>query len=604
MEQFLFPFGWIEKTDRVVIYGAGKVGKAFWYQMRSAGYGRAILWVDKNYKAYQEQGLQVSAPKILTETEYDRLVIAVVDIKVMYEIRKELLDMGVEAHKLVWSEHFRLEIPGQFPCRNAEEEYHALRDEDILQKVPALQMVSYKRLDILIRYLLCKDILNEVENEDNLKLYFRFFLIMNGAEEPMDMERIGYFSDYEQKCGLQEFLETFRALISSMRKNGFQKKAYIPIGADKLNINGSHRAAAALALEEEIWVREYGFTERIAGWDYQYFEKRGFSEQDKLRIMRAYADLYPECTILVLFANCEKEWEFIEKKISKNVRVVGKADLEFGDNLYGFYNLIREIFYQNCKEKDISDFVEELLFYRLHFRVFLISDDDMGGGAAVYSYVLEFVQSMNKWYGVSESNCDLAYMYAAKSKKQFLDLKEILLSENNILHENLRFHGNPGVDFDRKLKKLEDYMIAKKIEKGNICLTGKTVMELYGLGMAEKLEIWMDDGIDINEIIKDSPEDFIFCRNDRKNEDYTKFPDIHLLLRDNNFYFIYHGFKFMNLELVRTYMEHNKNRTGMKKECRVLQLFFDYQRSFPDTEELRKRFQKELLRQEEKLMGV
>ena len=178
------------------------------------------------------------------------------------------------------------------------------------------------------------------------------------------------------------------------------------------------------------------------------------------------------------------------------------------------------------------------------------------------------------------------------------------MSENNIFHEKLRFRGNPGRDFDRRLKKLEDYLIEKKIGKGDICLTGRTVMELYNLTTAEQLEIWVDDRIDIEDVIRDLPEEFIFCRNHIKNEDFSIFPSIRLLLHDNNFYFVYRGFKFINLELVRVYMERNKNRMGMKKECRILQLFFDYQNSFSNTEELRKRFQKEILRQEEKLMGI
>jgi len=603
VEQFLFPFGQVEKADRIVIYGAGKVGRAFWHQLKTVGYGRVILWVDKNYKRYQEQGMQVSNPKALTGTEYDRLVIAVLDTRVMYEIRKELLDMGVEAHKLVWSDRFRLKIPGQFTYHSAQEEYNALQNQNVFQKVPALRMVSYKRLDILIRYLLCKDIINEVENEENLKLYFRFFLTMNGAEEPMNMERIGYFSDYERKCGLQEFLESFRALVSSMEKGGFQKSAYIPTGTDKLNLNGSHRAAAALALEKEIWIKEYDFTEKIDGWDYRYFEKRGFSETDKLRIMRAYADLYSECTILVLFANCENEWEFLEKRIAENVRIAGKADLAFGDNLYGFYNTIREMLYPEHREQDISGLVEELLSYKLHFQIILISDDDMAG-AEVYPFARKFVKDMNERYRVVKNNSSSVCMYAAEDKRWFENWKENLLSENNILHEKLRFRGSPGKDFDRRLQKLEAYIKEKKLEKKNFCLTGKAVMELYGLGAAEKIEIWVDDGIELSDFMKDSPENFIFCRNDMKNEDFTIFPSIHLLLHDNNFYFMYHGFKFLNLELVREYMEHNKYRTGMKRECRILQLFFDYQRSFPDTGELRKRFQNEMLRQEEKLMGL
>ena len=48
MREFLFPFDRVEKGKKIVLYGAGNVGKTYFKQLTKIGYCRELYWVDKN----------------------------------------------------------------------------------------------------------------------------------------------------------------------------------------------------------------------------------------------------------------------------------------------------------------------------------------------------------------------------------------------------------------------------------------------------------------------------------------------------------------------------------------------------------------------------
>lgn len=96
---FRFPFEKINKDDRIVLYGAGNVGTAYFRQIVCSHYGEVVLWVDKNYKDYDHL---VNEPEKISEVEYDKIVISVANGNVAQKIREYLLSVGVEDKKIIW----------------------------------------------------------------------------------------------------------------------------------------------------------------------------------------------------------------------------------------------------------------------------------------------------------------------------------------------------------------------------------------------------------------------------------------------------------------------------------------------------------------------
>lgn len=92
----LFPFEKIEKGEKVVVYGAGNVGRQYISQIDKTGYCKIVLWVDQNPKEDE-----VLLPDKISTVEYDKIVIAIKDRKKQTEIYEYLCTLGIEKEKII-----------------------------------------------------------------------------------------------------------------------------------------------------------------------------------------------------------------------------------------------------------------------------------------------------------------------------------------------------------------------------------------------------------------------------------------------------------------------------------------------------------------------
>lgn len=98
-----FPKSKIEREKNVVIYGAGKVGKAFFNQLANSHYCNKLYWVDK--KPRMELGIEVLSPEDINYSSVDYVVIAVADSNLAKEIMDYLVSaLHVEGKKLFWED--------------------------------------------------------------------------------------------------------------------------------------------------------------------------------------------------------------------------------------------------------------------------------------------------------------------------------------------------------------------------------------------------------------------------------------------------------------------------------------------------------------------
>mgnify|MGYP000867464700 CR=1 FL=1 len=599
MKQFIFPFGAVPKGSNIVLYGAGDVGKAFYLQIKATDYANLVLWLDKRHEVYRGMGLPVSAPRTIIDSHYDYVVIAVLNEAIANGIKKDLCEMGVNASQIVWSNGYEIRVLNGF--KNVDDEFKALEGSDIFKKISPKELVSSNRLDLMVRYLLCRDIINQVENRAHLSLYFRFILIENSGEERIRPGGISeYFVDYEKKQGLTDFIEAFKSLISSMQKNGFLKEKFIALDTENQIINASHRTAAALALEQEVWTKKYEeFGARTNPWDFKWFEDNGFSTDDKIRILRAFSDLYENCGLVVLFGTCWHEWELVRKQLEKHVHIVGQFDLDFSRNFIGFENIVEQIFGDVSWQERNLDLLHFLLLCPLEIRVFLVSDEN-NKGIDIYNTLESFEAKMHDILSIDANGLNpKALLSCSKNRAEMYKLKNILLSVNNIKQTCLRVLRRYGHDFEARLEKLCKYLRSKNISPDSICMDRDSVMELYGLKQAEKLSFMVSSKYreKIAELFGDLPDEFTVSYKDwTRVDDNTVYPD-DLIIGDCNFHFIFNGFKFLNLDLVRACKKFRNVHEDNKLDCRLLELFFDYSASFEDKEILQKQLEREMKRQ-------
>ena len=97
----VFPFGKVERGANIVLYGAGEVGRTFYGQVKTTGYGNIVAWVSKDYQTCWNKDV-VESPQKLLDTTFDVVVIAVKGEAMADSIRRDLLSMGVDEKRILW----------------------------------------------------------------------------------------------------------------------------------------------------------------------------------------------------------------------------------------------------------------------------------------------------------------------------------------------------------------------------------------------------------------------------------------------------------------------------------------------------------------------
>lgn len=96
------PDGRYPDGSKIVIYGAGKFGKAFYYQAKRRMRYQIVSWTDKQYRRYIEEGYSVIPPSHLTDMEFDVVLVAVLERTLKNRIEEELTKLGIPVEKIDW----------------------------------------------------------------------------------------------------------------------------------------------------------------------------------------------------------------------------------------------------------------------------------------------------------------------------------------------------------------------------------------------------------------------------------------------------------------------------------------------------------------------
>lgn len=96
---FLFPFPRVTKGSKILIYGAGKLGKQIYHVVNNSADYKISGIADQNWESYRKQGMEVIAPEDILDKEFDYVIIAITYVSVRSRIKKMLMEMGVPEDK-------------------------------------------------------------------------------------------------------------------------------------------------------------------------------------------------------------------------------------------------------------------------------------------------------------------------------------------------------------------------------------------------------------------------------------------------------------------------------------------------------------------------
>lgn len=114
INQYIFPYELITKGSRVVLYGAGAVGRCFYRQLRKGKYCEVILWVDINYKNADIAYAMIEAPKRILQEQYDSVIVCIQNRQKAQDAINNLKFMGIDEMKIVWKEDYKADMDIRF----------------------------------------------------------------------------------------------------------------------------------------------------------------------------------------------------------------------------------------------------------------------------------------------------------------------------------------------------------------------------------------------------------------------------------------------------------------------------------------------------------
>lgn len=98
-KDYVVPYERIERGCRLVLYGAGNVGRSYYRQLASSKYCKVIMWVDKKGA---EAGDDIMLPSEIVQAEYDYILIAIKKRSLASEARALLIkEYAVDADKII-----------------------------------------------------------------------------------------------------------------------------------------------------------------------------------------------------------------------------------------------------------------------------------------------------------------------------------------------------------------------------------------------------------------------------------------------------------------------------------------------------------------------
>ena len=545
----MFPFEQVEKNSRVIIYGAGRAGLNFWRQAGESGYCHILCLVDKDEKKHNSAIKGIEA--LSNQDNYDYVVISQINFAVRRRVRDDLLSMGVPEDKIIMPKdsnlmYWSLDGMMQNSIDGIKEKDAELIEED------AKNLVSSDRLDIGIKWLLIRDIMNNVDNPANKSLYTRHIMAWTHGKEGF-MPTSGRIKD-----GVNEYLKEAKKIVESIKENGFNKANAVPVSEDDEPLDGVHRIASCIEADVPIWIKRCpGLKPDIK--TYKWYLENGFGTDDMLRIYRAFCDLYKgNYGIAVLFGPAMDLWDYLIKQMEKHFKVVGYVDLNFESNYIAFETLINEMYFYKWEyqNENIDRKISLLKLSPLKMRVVVLSDE-MNKEGDFYGKLKEFKMMMRDATFFDFSDIELQ-MHSSDNPIEANHLAKVLLSPNNLNVIRHRFKSNYRKEFIDRIISVKKKVMEAEVSLDDIVVVNSMVLEALGIRESRDLDILCKP--DKAGVLTEKGLDP--CLWFYSQEDIVRY------INDDNCYFMFNGLKFLNLE----YVKEKKEKHGREKDLNDLRL--------------------------------
>ena len=99
---WVFPYRLVPSGCRLLIYGAGMIGKEYYDQLMQTRYCEKVKIVDKQWKQCRTIRVPVEDPQIVKNGDFDYILISIGNQEVRDKVKLWLGDMGIKEDKILY----------------------------------------------------------------------------------------------------------------------------------------------------------------------------------------------------------------------------------------------------------------------------------------------------------------------------------------------------------------------------------------------------------------------------------------------------------------------------------------------------------------------
>lgn len=97
-----FPYEEVERGSAIVLYGAGKMGQDFYWQISRTGYCEIVCWLDRKFELQKRESKLQGWREDINHLDFDKVVIALLSKEQAYEAMEMLKEWGIPEEELIW----------------------------------------------------------------------------------------------------------------------------------------------------------------------------------------------------------------------------------------------------------------------------------------------------------------------------------------------------------------------------------------------------------------------------------------------------------------------------------------------------------------------
>lgn len=350
-----------------------------------------------------------------------------------------------------------------------------------ITSVRAIDLLTPNRIDLIAKYEY---------------LVFKQNAVKSNLAEEVYKSHLDVFSDggfYEPgsdtKNSYEDFVKEYDDIYDSLKERGFDSaKSLIPIGNDGVIINGGHRTAASIFLNQEVSVLEIP-NHSGPKYNYKYFERSKMPREYLDFLALNYVKLAPRTTFVICLwpkavkMNKTKECEAL---IEKKTKVIYKRVLPL--TKMGLKNLMMHLYHKEQwvgaeKNNFMGTYGKvDACYAKADTILYLVEADSL-------ATIIDLKNQIRSVFGIDKRS-----VHITDTREEAIYTVDLALNSHSVLAMNC---GYPD-KLNAKLKKLEEQFA--KLKNKNVVLNPLYTLLYFGHDVKITEE---DDFVSIKELKKD-----------------------------------------------------------------------------------------------------